>query len=191
MHWLGEAAVSALIVIGAFFLLVGSYALAKLPDTMRRLLGPTKAATLGIGAQQNTTKHNNQHALPAPSPRVGIDFNAEAAERGDALFSGKGKCSTCHMEPTWTDSGWNMHTPAEVCVDSFQADRAPDHMYRTSPLGGLWTHTLGGFYHDGRFATLDAVVDHYDTFFKLEHTTQQKHKKEKNHKTKKQKQNAE
>ena len=48
-HWFGEVAVSALIVAGAFFLLVGSYALAKLPDTMRRLHGPTKAATLGIG----------------------------------------------------------------------------------------------------------------------------------------------
>lgn len=50
MHWLGEAAVSALIVIGAFFLLVGSYALAKLPDTMRRLHGPTTVTTLGIGS---------------------------------------------------------------------------------------------------------------------------------------------
>ena len=50
MHWVGEFAVAALIVIGAFFLLVGSYGLAKLPDTMRRLHGPTKAATLGIGA---------------------------------------------------------------------------------------------------------------------------------------------
>jgi multicomponent K+:H+ antiporter subunit G len=50
LHWTGELAVSALIVIGALFLLVASYALAKLPDTMRRLHGPTKAATLGIGA---------------------------------------------------------------------------------------------------------------------------------------------
>ena len=40
LQWFGEAAVSALILIGAFFLLVGSYALAKLPDTMRRLHGP-------------------------------------------------------------------------------------------------------------------------------------------------------
>ena len=30
-----------------------------------------------------------------------------------------------------------------------------DHMYRTAPLAGLWTHQKGGFYHDGRFA--DAV----------------------------------
>jgi cytochrome c peroxidase len=25
----------------------------------------------------------------------------------------------------------------------------------------------GGFYHDGRFATLNDVVDHYDSFFGL------------------------
>ena len=44
-----EIAVSAFLVAGAFFLFVGSLALAKLPDTMRRLHGPTKATTLGIG----------------------------------------------------------------------------------------------------------------------------------------------
>jgi hypothetical protein len=42
-----------------------------------------------------------------------------------------------------------MHTPSEVCVDSFQADRAPDRRYRTSPLNGLSTHAKDGFYHDG------------------------------------------
>ncbi len=47
-------------------------------------------------------------------------------------------------------------------MDSFQADRAPDRRYRTSPLNGLWTHTKGGFYHDGRFGTLLDVVNHYD-----------------------------
>jgi cytochrome c peroxidase len=40
-------------------------------------------------------------------------------------------------------------------------------VYRTAPLNGLWTHQKGGFYHDGRFATLRDVVDHYDTFFGL------------------------
>ena len=29
------------------------------------------------------------------------------------------------------------------------------------------THAKGGFYHDGRFADLGAVVDHYDRFFSL------------------------
>ena len=42
-----------------------------------------------------------------------------------------------------------------------------DHAYRTTPLNGLWTHTNGGFYHDGRFATLVDVVYHCDTYFGL------------------------
>jgi len=50
MSGFGEVAVSALICLGAFFLFVGSFGLAKLPDLMRRLHGPTKATTLGIGA---------------------------------------------------------------------------------------------------------------------------------------------
>lgn len=45
-----EAAVAAFIVIGGVFMLVGSFGLAKLPDTMRRLHAPTKATTLGTGA---------------------------------------------------------------------------------------------------------------------------------------------
>jgi cytochrome c peroxidase len=32
----------------------------------------------------------------------------------------------------------------------------------------------GGFYHDGQFATLRAVVDHYDTLLALGLTDQQK-----------------
>jgi multicomponent K+:H+ antiporter subunit G len=45
-----EIVCSFFIVAGALFLFVGSYGLAKLPDTMRRLHGPSKATTLGIGA---------------------------------------------------------------------------------------------------------------------------------------------
>jgi multicomponent K+:H+ antiporter subunit G len=49
LQWLGETAIAMLILLGGFFLLIGAYALAKLPDTMRRLHGPTKSATLGVG----------------------------------------------------------------------------------------------------------------------------------------------
>ena len=52
-------------------------------------------------------------------------------------------------------------------IDPFQADRSPTHMYRTAPLAGLWTHEKGGFFHDGRFATLPDVVNHYDSHYKL------------------------
>ena len=39
----------ALLAGGAFFSLVGSLGLLKLSDPMRRLHGPTKASTLGVG----------------------------------------------------------------------------------------------------------------------------------------------
>ena len=68
----------------------------------------------------------------------------------------------------------NLHTPAEICIDSFQANRAPDLRYRTAPLGALFTHSKGGFYHDGRFATYADVVAHYDTLLKLGLTAQEK-----------------
>jgi len=46
--------------------------------------------------------------------------------------------------------------------------------YRTAPLAGLFSHQKGGFYHDGRFATLPAVVDHYDSCMNLQLTDSEK-----------------
>ena len=117
--------------------------------------------------------HFYQLAIPAPRPPDG-SFDAAAAERGDELFEEKAGCATCHVEPTYSEPGWNMHTPAEVCVDSFQANRSPDERYRTSPLKGLWSHQTGGFFHDGRFATLLDVVNHYNTCMSLGLTAQEK-----------------
>jgi hypothetical protein len=103
-----------------------------------------------------------QLAIAAPVPPKG-SFDTAAATRGVALFNGKAQCATCHTDPTKTEPGWNMHTAAELCIDDFQASRSPDDRYRTTPLNGLWTHTKGGFYHDGRFLTLLDVVNHYDS----------------------------
>jgi hypothetical protein len=114
-----------------------------------------------------------QLAIPSPQPPAG-SFDSAAAARGDELFSGKARCNSCHVEPLWSDPGWNMHTPADVCIDAFQANRAPDLQYRTSPIGALFTHTKGGFYHDGRFPTLNAVVDHYNTCMSLGLTSSEK-----------------
>lgn len=49
MELVHEILVSALIVIGASFALVGSWGLVRLPDLPSRLHAPTKATTLGIG----------------------------------------------------------------------------------------------------------------------------------------------
>lgn len=106
-----------------------------------------------------------QLAIQAPAAAAG-SFDAAAASRGKTLFSTRAKCATCHVPPLFTEPGWNMHTPAEIGLtapnDDFQANRSPDGRYRTTPLKGLWTHTKGGFYHDGRFATLLDVVNHYN-----------------------------
>jgi multicomponent K+:H+ antiporter subunit G len=40
---------AALLVIGTAFALIGSWGLAKLADFFKRLHGPTKASTLGVG----------------------------------------------------------------------------------------------------------------------------------------------
>jgi hypothetical protein len=71
------------------------------------------------------------------------------------------------VPPLFTEPGWNLHKPEEIGIDAFQAQRGPEDGYRTTPLRGLWTHTKGGFYHDGRFATLAEVIDHYDEHFRL------------------------
>jgi hypothetical protein len=138
-----------------------------------RLDDPAKfpvAAKNGFGHVTNTddlitaklgTLHAYQLDLPAPAPPKN-SFDHSAAARGKALFSGKALCSSCHTPPLMTEPGWNMHAASDVCIDDFQASRSPDGRYRTTPLNGLWTHTKGGFYHDGRFATLLDVVDHYD-----------------------------
>jgi hypothetical protein len=118
--------------------------------------------------------HFYQLALPAPTPPKS-SFNAAAAKRGEAIFSSsKARCAGCHVPPAYTEPGFDMHEPSEICTDSFQADRSPDGMYRTTPLKGLFAHAKGGYWHDGRFQTLGAVVDHYDSCFQLGLSSQQK-----------------
>ena len=103
--------------------------------------------------------HLYQLALRAPKPPRG-SFDAAAARRGKAVF--EDRCATCHVVPLYTEPGHNLHTPAEIGIDAFQAERSPAQGYRTAPLAGLWTHLKGGLYHDGRFPTLGAVIAHYE-----------------------------
>ncbi len=110
--------------------------------------------------------HVFQMSLGAPKAPAG-GFNAAAAARGKALFSDRAQCATCHVPPLFTEPGNNLHSPSDIGIDAFQADRSPTHMYRTTPLAGLWSHQKRGFYHDGRFASLREVVEHYNTVKRL------------------------
>ena len=114
-----------------------------------------------------------QLSIPAPTPPKG-SFEQAAAVRGEKLFNGAAGCATCHVQPLYTEPGYAMHSAAEMGVDDFQAMRSPDGLYRTAPLKGLWSHTKGGFYHDGRFDTLDDVIEHYNQLFNLGLEQQQK-----------------
>jgi cytochrome c peroxidase len=105
-----------------------------------------------------------QLSLKAPKP-PSRSFNHAAARRGKRLFDGAAGCASCHLGPTYSEPGWNMHQPSEVCEDGFQASRSPENAYRTTPLGGLGQRNRQDhrFYHDGRFNSLNQVVDHYNS----------------------------
>ena len=100
-----------------------------------------------------------QHSIDAPKPPAG-SFNQAMAGRGKSIFITKGECATCHPLPLLADN--KLHSYTELGIDNFEASRSPTGMYRTTPLGGLFARTKGGFYHDGQFATLRDVIDHYN-----------------------------
>jgi cytochrome c peroxidase len=117
-----------------------------------------------------------QLAMPSPKAPKG-SFDTAAAARGQTVFNGNAKCATCHVPPIFTEPGYNLHKGEEIGIDDFQANRGPDRRYVTTPLRALFdTQKIhkGGFYHDGRFATLGEVVDHYDRHLKLGLSEKQK-----------------
>jgi hypothetical protein len=140
------------------------------------------AAKLGFGNKRNSPDlvteklaalQFYQMAIPAPKAPDSI-YNKAAAARGMVVFNDKAQCATCHIPPLFTEPGWNTHTPSDIGIDDFQSNRSPDNTYVTQGLKGLWTHMKGGFYHDGRFATLMDVVNHYNDFKKLSLTEPEK-----------------
>lgn len=137
----------------------------KFPIAARNRAGHIRSASDQVTAKLAALQYY-QLSIPAPTPPAG-SFDAAAAEHGKALFEGKAGCATCHVPPLFSEPGWPMHTASEIGIDDFQAARSPDDRYRTTPLRGLFARAKGGFYHDGRFADLDAVVKHYNTAKRL------------------------
>ena len=110
-----------------------------------------------------------QHSLAKPSPPPG-SFEATAAARGQALFAGAGRCATCHAGTSFTDE--KLHAPAETGMDATYAARSATKKYRATPLRALWQHAP--YFHDGKAASLAAVVDHYDATLALKLSAAQK-----------------
>ena len=112
-----------------------------------------------------------QLSLDPPVPPVS-SYDKASADLGKALFTGKANCASCHKAPIFADNV--LHTPEEMGIDNFEASRSPTGKYRTTPLRGLFARAKGGFYHDGRFATLNDVVNHYNDHFGLDLTPTEK-----------------
>ncbi len=118
-----------------------------------------------------------QLSLQAPAPPAG-SFDPAAAQRGRAVFQGAGRCATCHLGNRLTDANTRLHDPAEVVsepepngVPSY-ASRSATKQYRTTPLRALLQHPP--YFHNGIAATLEAVVELYDTKKGLTLTAEEK-----------------
>jgi hypothetical protein len=107
-----------------------------------------------------------------PEPPDADAFDADAAERGQALFEGAAKCSTCHSGPALTDAGRVWHTPEETGMEPVTAERSATGFYRTTPLRALLAHPP--YFHDGSAEALSDVVEHYDTTLALGLSAEQK-----------------
>jgi mono/diheme cytochrome c family protein len=104
-----------------------------------------------------------QLSIKAPSPPAG-SFDAVAAARGQAVFQGPGRCSTCHTGDLFTDANSMLHSPADSMAEPESpsyASRSATKLYRTSPLKGVWQHAP--YFHDGSAPTLESVVQTYNT----------------------------
>lgn len=107
-----------------------------------------------------------QFSLEAPAAAAG-SFDTGAAARGAVVFRREGGCAACHDPATsYTDvNRGRLHDPSATGMDPAYAERTTTGMYRTTPLRGAWQHPP--YFHDGSAASLEAVVEHYDSVLNL------------------------
>src|SRR5438094_7319957 len=143
--------------------------------------GSFSDAVLGINIQQTPDRvtpvlpvlRAYQLSLNTPPPREG-SFDPAAAERGKQLFDATARCATCHIPSlAFTDGSLGiLHEPSDTGMDPVRPMRLKNHKYRTTPLRALGQHPP--YFHDGSAATLLDVVEHYDHFFGLGLSPQEK-----------------
>lgn len=115
-----------------------------------------------------------------PAPKLGWDGKldpskaGEAEMRGQEVFFGKGKCSTCHVPPYYTDN--LMH---DLKTERFYEPQmingrwaAGDGKIKTFPLRGIKDSPT--YLHDGRLITLEDTVEFFNVVLQLELNKQEK-----------------
>jgi cytochrome c peroxidase len=91
---------------------------------------------------------------------------SESARRGRKIFSGKARCNQCHFGTNFSDEKFHN---IGIGWDGEMVDVGRYHVTKDSKeIGAFKTPTLreisrtAPYMHDGRFATLKEVVDHYN-----------------------------
>ena len=115
-----------------------------------------------------------------PAPKLGIDGKLdprkanESEKRGQAVFFGKGQCSTCHMPPYYTDN--TMHN---LKVERFFKPRTingrfanQDGPIKTFPLRGI--KDSPPYLHDDRLLTLEDTVEFFNLVLETKLNEQEK-----------------
>jgi cytochrome c peroxidase len=94
------------------------------------------------------------------------DKASESELRGEKLFFGKARCSTCHPAPYYLDN--QMH---DLRVEEFYGGRA-EGWIKTFSLRGI--KDSPPYFHDGRLPTLQDTVEFFNLVFELHLTKDEK-----------------
>jgi cytochrome c peroxidase len=103
-----------------------------------------------------------------PAPKLRVDGRldprkaSEAEMRGQAVFFGKGQCSTCHVPPYYTDSLMhNLRTERFFKPQMINGRMAAgDGPIKTFPLRGV--KESPPYLHDGRLLTLEDTIEFFN-----------------------------
>jgi cytochrome c peroxidase len=114
---------------------------------------------------------------PAPKLDVFGKLDAKASEeekRGQEIFFGKGRCSTCHAPPYYTDNLMhNLRTERFFEPVTINGRRASaDGPIKTFPLRGI--KDSPPYLHDDRLLTLDDTVEFFNLVLELKLNPQEK-----------------
>ncbi|MFQ5444269.1 MAG: cytochrome-c peroxidase [Nitrospinales bacterium] len=95
------------------------------------------------------------------------DAISESANRGRELFSGKARCNQCHFGTNFSDEkfhnigiGWDGKEMKDKGRFAVSKDPKDTGAFKTPTLREI--SRTAPYMHDGRFATLEEVVEHYN-----------------------------
>ena len=141
---------------------------------------PSRALGISVAqpARPVESKLAGSRRLSAQSRSAGAACRAPSMpprpRAGRAVFKGPGQCATCHAGTTYTDANTRLHAAESRVAEPTPTTRrgAPRRCTAPRRFGRCWQHAP--YFHDGSAATLDDVVDRYDSAKNLQLTPAQK-----------------